>query len=307
MTGAGLLTFGETLALLAAPGPGALRGHRTLDLSFGGAESNVAIGAARLGVPARWIGRVGDDEFGHMILEGIAAEEVDVSGAITDGEAPTALMVRERVTGLGRRVTYYRRGLAGSRLAPGDVPESAVAAAALLHVTGITPAISASARDAVFGAVEAARAAGVPVSLDVNHRPALWDDAAARGCLADLAGRVDILFAGEDEAELLVGAGTAQELARAIHRLGAERVVVKRGDQGAVAVDEGERGIAAVAVDCVDTVGAGDAFVAGYLAELLAGAAPAVRLATAAFCGARACTVADDWSGGPRRDELPVA
>ncbi len=302
----GLLTFGETLALLAAPGPGALRGHRTLDLGFGGAESNVAIGASRLGVAVRWIGRVGDDEFGHMILEGIAAEGVDVSGAITDPAAPTALMVRERVTGSGRRVTYYRRGLAGSRLTPDDVPLEAVAAAGLLHVTGITPALSPSARETVFAAADAARAAGVPVSMDVNHRPALWDDdRAARACLADLARRADVVFAGEDEAGLLADGGTAAAQARAIHALGPERVVIKRGDQGAFALDEGERGVPAAAVDCVDTVGAGDAFVAGYLAELLAGAEPARRLATAVFCGARACAVPDDWSGAPRRDELP--
>ena len=112
-------------------------------------------------------------------------------------------MVKSRRTSTVGRVTYYRRGSAGSRLEPADLPVDTLRAAGVLHVTGLTPALSPTARAATFAAVEEARAAGVPVSFDVNHRAALWADDEAAPVLTDLARRADVLFAGEDEAGLL--------------------------------------------------------------------------------------------------------
>jgi len=200
----GLVTFGETMASLAAVDVGPLRHQPHLHLHIGGAESNVAIAVRRLGGPATWIGRVGDDELGELVLAQIRAEGVDVGHAVVDAGAPTGLMIKSRRTATVTRVAYYRSGSAGSRLAPSDVPADVVRGAGVLHVTGITPALSASAREATFAAVEEARAARVPVTLDVNHRAALWGADEAASVLTDLAARVDVLFAGEDEAELLL-------------------------------------------------------------------------------------------------------
>ncbi len=307
MSAPGLVTLGETMASLAAREVGPLRHQRSMDLRIGGAESNVAIGAARLGAPATWVGRVGDDELGDLVLAQLRGEGVDVTHARRDPGAPTGLMLKTRRTETVGRVTYYRRGSAGSRLSPDDLPADAVRSAGVLHVTGITPALSDSARAATFAAVELARGAGVPVSLDVNHRAALWTAGEAGAVLRDLLPRVDVLFAGEDEVELLGVAGDPAEVAAKLAAAGPRQVVVKLGARGAVAcVDGAAHVVPAHRVRAVDAVGAGDAFVAGYLAELLAGQGPERRLATAAACGAFAVTVPGDWEGLPGRRDLDL-
>jgi 2-dehydro-3-deoxygluconokinase len=175
-------------------------------------------------------------------------------------------------------------------------------------VTGITPALSRTARAAVHAAVETARAAGVPVSLDVNYRAALWSPQQAGAELRDLARHAELVFAGEEEAELVVGAGGgAEQAAAALAGLGPRHVVLKLGAKGALAVTDGRlHREPAVAVRAVDPVGAGDAFVAGYLAGLLDGGAGADCVRLGARCGAFAVTVPGDWEGMPTREELDL-
>jgi 2-dehydro-3-deoxygluconokinase len=300
-----LLALGETMALLTAAEVGRLRHAGSLTLGVAGAESNVAIGACRLGCPAAWVGRVGDDELGELVVSRIRAEGVDVGGVVRDPDAPTSLMLKERRTATMVRVRYYRRDGPGARLRPDDLDPGQVGAAGIVHLTGITPALSDSARATVEHAMELARAAGVPVSFDLNYRSALWSPERAAAVCRDLAARADIVFAGDDEAELLGLAGGPAEQARALAGLGAGHAVVKLGERGAVAfVDGAVHTVDPVPVRAVDPVGAGDAFVAGYLAETLAGRPVPERLATAAACGAFAVTVPGDWEGMPGRDEL---
>ena len=304
MTGP-LLAVGETMALLTTAEVGRLRHASSLTLGVAGAESNVAIGARRLGCPAAWVGRVGDDELGELVVSRIRAEGVDVAGVVRDPGAPTSLMLKERRTAELVRVRYYRRNGPGSRLEPGDLDPAQVAAAGVLHVTGITPALSDSARATVDHAIELARAAGVPVSFDLNYRSALWPPDQAAAVCRELAARADIVFAGDDEAELLGLDGDPPELARGLAALAAGHAVVKLGERGAVAAVDGQvHTVEPVPARAVDPVGAGDAFVAGYLAETLAGRPVPERLATAAACGAFAVTVPGDWEGLPSRDEL---
>jgi 2-dehydro-3-deoxygluconokinase len=307
MTAPGLVTLGETMAALTAPGIGPLRHHRHLELHVGGAESNVAISVARLGGQATWVGRVGDDELGDLVLAQLRGEGVDVRHAVRDPEASTGLMIKSRRTATVTHVTYYRSGSAGSRLEPADLPVDVIRSAGVVHVTGITPALSPFARAATFAAVEEARSAGVPVSLDVNHRAMLWGDLDPGPVLAELAARADALFAGEDEAALFGATGEPEAVVARLARLGARVVVLKRGARGALAVvDDALVDVPAHAVAAVDPVGAGDAFVGGYLAELLAGADEKTRLATAAACGAFAVTVPGDWEGLPTRADLAL-
>jgi 2-dehydro-3-deoxygluconokinase len=305
----GLVTVGETMGLLSAVEYGPLRHARHVHLGVAGAESNVAIGVRRLGHPATWVGRLGADDMGDLVEATLRGEGVDLSVA-RDPERPTGLMVKSRRTSATTKVTYYRAGSAASVLGPADLPPDLVASASVLHVTGITAALSPSCMAAVESAVGHARRAGTIVSFDVNHRSALWSDAVARPALRRLVGQADIVFAGEDEASLVLGADAAAgagavELATALAELGPREVVVKRGAGGALAMVDGtrleERGIP---VTAVDPVGAGDAFVAGYLAEVLDGAGPAQRLRTANMTGAFAVTVSGDWEGAPTREEL---
>ncbi|WP_455361838.1 sugar kinase [Streptomyces sp. SYSU K21746] len=303
----GLVTLGEAMAVVATDEPGPLAPGKHARLSFAGAEATVAIGVRRLGHLAAWIGRVGADAAGTMIVGGLRAEGVDVSCVRAEPAVTTGLMLRERRTADRIRSAYYRRGLAGSRLAPEDVDEELVAAARLLHITGITPALGSSARDAVRHAVTIARRAGVTVSLDVNYRSLLWseDDAAAE--LGFLVRQADLVFAGPEEARLLVGDTPPEQTAQALRALGPRQAVVKLGAEGALAVVDGTvLTQPPVPVTVVDPIGAGDAFVAGYLAAHLDGASPAERLRTAATCGSFAVSVQGDFEGLPRRDELPL-
>src|SRR4249920_1777302 len=108
-----VITAGETMALLVPPGPGRLRHATSLTLSIGGAESNVAIGLARLGIPASWISVLGDDELGELVLNRLRAEGVDTSAVTRTADRPTGLYLREEVAGR-LRVYYYRSGSAAA-------------------------------------------------------------------------------------------------------------------------------------------------------------------------------------------------
>ncbi|MEU3745535.1 MULTISPECIES: sugar kinase [Streptomyces] len=300
-----LVTLGEVMAVAAATTPGPLATGAPLRLGWAGAEATVAVGVSRLGHSAAWTGRVGEDATGAMVLAGLRAEGVDVSGARMDPAAPTGLMLRERRTADRLRVTYYRAGLAGSRLAPQDLDEARIAGARILHVTGITPALSPTARAAVERAVTVARAAGVTVSFDVNHRERLWSRAEAADVLGRLLPYADIVFAGPEEASLFVPEDEPERMARVLTGLGPAQAVLKLGAEGALAVADGELHLRpAVRVTAVDPVGAGDAFVSGYLAAALDGSPVPDRLRLAALCGAFAVSVPGDWEGLPRRAEL---
>lgn len=283
-------------------GPGEL--IDTYHLTTGGAESNVAIGIARLGGTARWIGRVGRDAVGRKVLRDLRAESVDARATV-DPEAGTGVMTKEQRVQGRSAVHYARRDSAGSRLSPGDIRESDITAAAMLHVTGITPALSPSAAAAVDAAIGIAQASGVPVSFDVNHRASLWRGRDSPSVYRRMAARATVLFAGEDEASLIVGAGDPPALALRLADLGPRTVVIKLGAAGALVLADGGFSLReAVTVPVIDTVGAGDAFVAGYLSELMTGAEPRACLELAVRTGAFACLAPGDWEGYPRRDEL---
>ena len=301
-----VLTFGETMGLFRAAEVGDLADVSDARIGIGGADSNVAIGVSRLGAPAVWVGRVGDDGLGRRVVKELRGEGVDVR-AIVDPTARTGLMIKERRTPHTTRVSFYRADSAGSRLAPGDIDADLVRGASLLHVTGITASLSDSARELVRQVVAVARAAGVPVSFDVNHRPSLWPVGDASVVYRELAAESDIVFAGDDEAALLTGLSPAdpEALARALVEHGPALAVIKRGAAGSLAFTEGTvTRQDALTVPVVDTVGAGDAFVAGFLRRRLDGAPIAECLELAATAGAFACMGPGDWESMPRTGDL---
>ena len=296
-----VVTVGETMALLRSGTIGSLAHLPSVDISLGGAESNLAIGLQRLGVQAAWISRVGTDPLGTRVVREIRGEGVEVRCAV-DPERPTGLMLKSRPTGTTTRVDYYRAGSAASALSPADLPDGLIEEAEILHVSGITPLLSPSAREAVRVAVERAVAAGTTVSLDVNHRSRLGSAEHLAELLEDVLEHVDVLFGGTEELALLapqVDGSDARALLAALARPGRE-VVAKLGPDGAAALVDGRLHEAAGhRVDVVDTVGAGDAFVAGYLSARLDGQDVPGRLERANACGALACTAPGDWEGAP--------
>ena len=299
-----VVTLGETMGLLRSTTIGSLEHVSELALQVGGAESNVAIGIVRLGGRATWIGRVGDDSIGRRVLRELRAEGVRTAVRI-EPDTRTGIMLKETPIAGTTRVLYYRSGSAGSRLSPDDLDADAIASAAMLHVTGITPALSRSAADAVRTALDLAIDAGVPVSFDVNHRASLWPDDSFRATYREMAERADVIFAGSDEAALIVGEAPPDRLAGLLADLGPAQAIVKLGPDGSVAQIDGEvLRTPALRITPVDTVGAGDAFVAGYLSALISGESPIDRLALATTCGAFACLGPGDWESFPRTADL---
>ncbi|MGW0226116.1 sugar kinase [Streptomyces tendae] len=267
-----VVCVGETMAALAPEPPRSLADATCLRLSVAGAESNVAMYLADHGVPVTWLSALGDDPFGHRVMETVGASGVDVSWVRLDARRSTGLLVKEP-QGDGTRVHYYRRGSAASTLGPDLLRSDPVRAASLVHLTGITPALSPSCRELVT------RALDVPlgertyaVSFDVNHRPALWPDATDRDVLRDLADRADIVLVGLDEAQRLWGADLTPSGVREV--LPCPRIlVVKDGAEAATAItSEGVYQVPALSTAVVEPVGAGDAFAAGFLAGMLTNA-----------------------------------
>ncbi len=301
-----VLTLGETMGV-AVTGPGRpLRVAHTARLHIAGAESTVAIGLRRLGVDSCWLGVLGDDEFGARIGRELAAEGVDIGSVRVDPDAPTGFMLRELRTAELAVVTYYRRDSAGSRLGAADVDAAFDRFAPdLVHLTGITAALSADAAAAVGQAVRRAAETGAEVSLDVNHRPSLPGSAAAAELTRALVPDVDILFVADDELGVLTDETDPDRAAERLAALGPGEVVVKRGAAGAVANAGGRRHrVDALPVTVADVVGAGDSFVAGYLAARAADLPIAQRLRWGTICAALTVGTHGDWEGLPTRAEL---
>lgn len=292
----GVLTVGETMALVD-PDDGPIGPGLRLTLRIAGAESNFAVGLARLGIPARWVSRLGSDPFGEMIVRTLAAEGVDVRFVRRD-QAPTGLFFKYRPDAR-TQVQYYRAGSAASKLRPQDVPDEALEGVALVHLTGITMALGRGPEELVFDLARRARARGAIVVFDPNYRAALWkspDEAAERQ--RPLLDHVDYYLCGLAEGNALWGTSDEADLVASIP----VPSVVRLGARGALV--DGERVPPARIVTVVDEVGAGDAFAAGFAYGLLQGWAPGRCARAGNFVAAAALGGPGDWETLPRLEEL---
>jgi 2-dehydro-3-deoxygluconokinase len=299
-----VMAVGETMLLAVPPRPDRLRHSASVLLKMGGAESNLAIGLARLGVSSAWGGLLGDDEPGQLVLDRIRAEGVDTTAVRRLPSHPTGLYLREEVAGKVR-VYYYRRGSAASTMSPGWMDMGALDGARYLHLTGVTPALSPECAEFVRWAAAEAQRRGVRVSFDVNYRSRLWEVPAARAEVERVLEHVDLLFVSAEEADALWGwADESAGMAR-LAAAGPAEVVLKRGADGSTVWLDGERVDAEpFRVRELDPIGAGDAFAAGYLAASLRGDTPSVRLRTANAMGALCVSTLGDYEGLPSAQEL---
>ncbi|UVS78978.1 2-dehydro-3-deoxygluconokinase [Actinokineospora sp. UTMC 2448] len=266
-----VLCLGESMAVFVPGEDGPADQVRTWVRDVGGAESNVACALAGLGVPTGWVSAVGDDPFGRAVVAAVAAAGVDVSGVAVDPTRPTGVYIKE-ANASGSPMRYYRFGSAASDMGPDVLDRVDVAAARLVHLTGITAALSPRCR----ALIEAVLDRAPRVSFDVNWRPALWDSGAP-DVLRGLAARADIVLVGADEAEALWGVSDPADVRELLPE--PTTLVVKQGSLGATLIEAGEAVFEpALRVDVVEPVGAGDAFAAGFLAATLAGQSPRRRL-----------------------------
>ncbi|OZM70087.1 sugar kinase [Amycolatopsis antarctica] len=286
-----VLCIGESMALFVPAGSGQAHEVRDWKRSVGGAESNVACHLASLGVPSGWVSAVGADPFGRALLEEIAAAGVDVGGTIVDPARPTGLYIKESDAD-GSPVRYYRTGSAASAMGPELLDRLDLTGVEVIHLSGITPALSPSCLELVRAVLTAPRE-GRCVSFDVNWRPALWAGRDAR-VLGELAALADLVLVGEDEAEAVLGTRDPARLRALLP--GPSAVVVKHGERGATLLEDGGPAVFAPAlrVEVVEPVGAGDAFAAGFLAASLRGADPATRLRSGHLQAASTLLTHDD-------------
>ncbi len=296
-----ILALGEAMVEFNCTGEG---GGRLYLQGFGGDTSNFAIAAARQGARVGCLGALGDDGNGRMLRALWDAEGVDHRGVRSDATAYTAIYFVTHGEG-GHEFSFFRQGSAASRLRPADLPRARIETARVLHLSGITLAISDRSCDCAYAAVDTARTAGVAVSFDTNLRPKLWPLARARALIHDLIGRSDICLPSQDDLQLLTGLSDPDAMADHCLRLGARTVALKLGAAGALVADAHERHrIAPHPCQCVDATGAGDTFGGAFVARRLAGD----RLLEAGRYAAVAAALSTEGYGAvapiPRADDV---
>jgi 2-dehydro-3-deoxygluconokinase len=238
---------------------------------FGGDTMNAVIAAARQGARTGYVTRLGADEFGQQLLDLWQREGVDATGVVIDNEAPTAVYFITHGPS-GHVFSYRRAGSAASRLAPADLPLDVIAGARFLHVSGISQAISATACDAVFAAIDHARSHGVRISYDSNLRLKLWPLPRARAIVQATIPLADYFMPSLDDVQMLSGFSAPDAIFDWALGLGARRIALKLGPEGVLAGDaSGRERIPGLRVDVVDASGAGDCFAGALLARLAAG------------------------------------
>ena len=306
-----VVTFGEAMMLLVADRPGPLEEAQSFHKRTAGAETNVAIGLARLGLKVGWASRLGADSMARYLLAAMQREGIDCSHVVCDAAQRTGFMIKGRVADGGDPpIEYHRDGSAASRMGVADVDEDWLRSARHLHATGVFPALSATTFEAASTTLAVMREAGRTISFDPNLRPALWSSPERmRHAINHFAAQADWVLPGLEEGRILTGEDTPEGVARHYRRLGAKLVVVKLGPDGAYF--DAETGCGRVAgfpvAEVVDTVGAGDGFAVGVISALLEGLDVPAAVKRGAWIGARAVQVLGDTEGLPTREQLNAA
>lgn len=300
---------GESMAVLTPARALPLDQADILRVGVGGAESNVAIGLAAHGVTTHWIGRVGEDGFGTRILDELQNHGVGISGVELDPVRNTGVYVKIAAQPSGPRtgsssVLYYRKGSAAAAMSPELLASPAAARligdAQLIHLSGITPALSADCLDLCRAILTAPRE-GRTISFDVNWRKSLWAGQ-DHSVLRELANLADVVLVGSDEAEHAFGTSDEEEMRSLLPDPAV--LVIKNDAISAITLNRSgvREEVPALSVDVVEPVGAGDAFAAGYLSGMLSGLDPKASLRRGHLSAACTLTVRGDRGPLPGAD-----
>lgn len=304
-----VVTIGEAMAMFIAQQTGDLAAAEGFVKRIAGAELNVAIGLARLGLNVGWVSRVGNDSFGRFTLQQLEKEGVDHRCVTTDAQYRTGFQLKSRVDdGSDPEVEYFRKGSAASHLSPADFNDDYFGNARHLHLSGVAAAISDSSLQLAKHAAKEMRARGKTISFDPNLRPVLWrSEEEMRKQLNHLAEYADWVLPGEKEGLILTGYRQPEAIADFYLDKGVKAVVIKTGGDGAwYKTADGEQGqVAPIHVaNVVDTVGAGDGFAVGLISALLEGKTLTQAILRGNKLGSLAIQVAGDSEGLPTRAAL---
>jgi len=301
------VTIGETMVCFEAEEWGPLRHAHFFSTWAGGAESNFAIALARLGHSVGWISRLGHDEFGRYIYTIIKGEGVDVSQVKFDQKMPTGIFFMEKETPDKFHCYYYRKGSAASRISPSDLNHRYIAQAKILYLTGITPILSSSCEKAVKMAVQIAKSAKTKILFDPNIRLKLLSANNIRKKLLFFIKEADYFLPNERELKMLADEDDLDLAAKKILSYGVKMIIVKRGKEGAIIVDSSGEQINHPGYHwsfVVNTMGAGDAFNAGFACGLLRGMGLLDTLKVANALGAFATLGKGSYQSLPTFDKV---
>jgi len=294
-----LFTFGESLSVFISSDTDSVMSATKFERVTAGAEVNVAVALARLGLKAQYFSRFGNDQLGSVMLADIEGEGVDVSLA-KRVDSFTGAMVRNPGKSAPVEISYLRKGSAASTIEPGDILDSYISSTRWLHATGITCAISESGAKTVKHALEKAAQLKVKSSFDLNIRRKLWSEDAARKVLEPLARDVELLIGGEDEYQVVFGKVDPKQILAEVNKRGCKIAVMTKGDQKMrFSIDGNYEEITPPKVLAVDPVGSGDAFTGGVIAGLLSGMSTKRALEQGSICGALVASMFGDWTGIP--------
>ncbi|KEH93822.1 sugar kinase [Clostridium novyi] len=301
-----VLTFGESMIVFDPDSNGPLRYVNRFNKCIGGADSNVAIALARLGHKSAWFSKLGNDEFGKYIQNTIRGEGVDVSRLKFTNESSTGILFKERFGSEDPNIYYYRKNSAASKFSVDDLDLEYIKQAKIIHITGITPALSQSTKDVVFKVLDIAKKNSITVSFDPNIRLKLWTLEEARPVLLDIAKMSDIVFPGISEGKMLLGTSDEKEIATKFIQMGSKIVAVKLGAYGCyVANKDNGVYVKGYSIDKpIDTVGAGDGFAAGFISGVLKNLDIEKCGMYGNGVGAMATLVQGDMEGFPYLDQL---
>jgi len=296
-----VFTLGETMVLFQPEQMLPLEYVRQFPKSIGGAESNVAIGLTRLGHSVGWFSKLGDDPFGRYIYKFIRGEGVDVSSCLFTDKAQTGLIFKEQLSAEDLNVYYYRKSSAASLMEAAELDENYIAQAKILHITGITPALSKSCYQTVMKAIEIAKRNKMTIVFDPNLRLKLWTGEQAKRVFNEIAFYADVILPGLDEGQFMTGMTEVEDIAEALMGDGDKTIIIKLGSDGAYLSTRDEKSyIKGFAVkQVVDPVGAGDGFAAGIISGILRKEPLALAVRRANAIGAIVISVNGDVEGLP--------
>lgn len=268
-----VITIGDAMIAMCPIEKGPIIFSDTFKRKVGGAELNVAMGCARLGIKSGWISRLGNDDFGKYILKTARGEGIDTSEVKLVDEYPTSVYFREVLSDGSSRSFYYREKSPTSTMRCEDLNEDYFKQAKVLHITGVFPSIAKNNQDIILEAVNLAKRNNLTVSFDPNIRLKMWTKEEAKAYIEKILPNVDILLVGDEEIEILLGETSIEDAIKTFHNYGIGKVIVKKGAKGSIGSDgENIHYIDAIKPKAlVDTVGAGDGFAAGFLTAFCQG------------------------------------
>lgn len=302
-----VLLFGEPMALFTSQIEGNLEDVNLFEKSVAGAELNVCTGIVRLGHKVSYITKLGNDPLGLYIKKFIDKENIGTEFISFDNVNKTGLMFKSKVSKGDPVTAYYRNGSAFSHITPEDIDNISFDGVAILHVTGIPPALSLSCREATYRLIERAKERGIYITFDPNLRPVLWENEETMiSVLNDLAKKCDLILPGVVEGLILTGSDDVEKISDFYQNLGVNEVIIKNGSKGAY-VRSGNHSFDQPGFKVekvVDTVGAGDGFAVGILSGKLEGLSIKECVIRGNAVGAIQVTHSSDNEGLPKQEEL---